>query len=64
MYICTIYFSDVLWEKHFDPLFVMLRSMHLKDFQTAMDRYTDQYVNVLTPAAFEMDFSVSYWQYP
>ena len=29
-----------LWEKLYDPLYVMLRAMYKKDFQASMDRYT------------------------
>ncbi|XP_064614037.1 LOW QUALITY PROTEIN: E3 ubiquitin-protein ligase ubr3-like [Liolophura sinensis] len=33
--------KDYLWKSDFDPLHVFLRSVHRKDFQSAMDRYTD-----------------------
>lgn len=31
-----------VWEDLFDPLHVLLRAVHRKDFQVSMDRYTKQ----------------------
>ena len=33
--------SDELWETDFDPVHVLLRAVYKKDFQSAMDRYTE-----------------------
>ena len=33
--------ADELWETDFDPVHVLLRAVYKKDFQSAMDRYTD-----------------------
>lgn len=30
-----------VWEHHYDPIHVLLRSVHRKDFQNSMDRYTE-----------------------
>ncbi|KAF5282499.1 hypothetical protein FQR65_LT14269 [Abscondita terminalis] len=30
-----------VWEKQYDPIHVLLRAVHRRDFQTSMDRYTD-----------------------
>ncbi|XP_019636139.1 PREDICTED: E3 ubiquitin-protein ligase UBR3-like isoform X5 [Branchiostoma belcheri] len=29
-----------VWEQEFDPIFILVRAVHRRDFQTAMDRYT------------------------
>eukprot|EP00058_Branchiostoma_floridae_P006509 XP_002591997.1 hypothetical protein BRAFLDRAFT_280642 [Branchiostoma floridae] len=29
-----------VWEHEFDPIFILVRAVHRRDFQTAMDRYT------------------------
>ncbi|XP_022907951.1 E3 ubiquitin-protein ligase Ubr3 [Onthophagus taurus] len=29
-----------VWDKHFDPIHVLLRAVHRREFQTSMDRYT------------------------
>lgn len=36
-----IFFSDIVWLQYFDPLFVMLRSMQMKEYQDAFIRYSD-----------------------
>jgi E3 ubiquitin-protein ligase UBR3 len=33
--------KSYIWEKEYDPLFVILRSVKLKEFQEAFDRYSD-----------------------
>ncbi|XP_057658362.1 E3 ubiquitin-protein ligase Ubr3 isoform X2 [Diorhabda carinulata] len=30
-----------IWEKQYDPIHVLLRAVHRRDFQTSMDRYTE-----------------------
>lgn len=30
-----------VWEKQYDPIHVLLRAVHRRDFQTSMDRYTE-----------------------
>lgn len=30
-----------VWEKQYDPIHVLLRAVHRRDFQTSMDRYSD-----------------------
>ncbi|XP_017113090.1 E3 ubiquitin-protein ligase Ubr3 isoform X2 [Drosophila elegans] len=32
---------DEVWEKHYDPLHVLLRAVHRRDFQSSLDRYTN-----------------------
>lgn len=29
----------IVWEKHYDPLHVLLRAVHRRDFQSSMDRF-------------------------
>lgn len=30
-----------IWERQYDPIHVLLRAVHRRDFQTSMDRYTE-----------------------
>lgn len=30
-----------VWEELYDPIHVLLRAIHRRDFQTSMDRYTE-----------------------
>ncbi len=30
----------VVWEQLYDPIYVLLRAVHRRDFQTSMDRFT------------------------
>lgn len=30
-----------VWEQQYDPIHVLLRAVHRRDFQTSMDRYTE-----------------------
>ncbi|XP_017029164.1 E3 ubiquitin-protein ligase Ubr3 isoform X1 [Drosophila kikkawai] len=32
---------DEVWEKHYDPLHVLLRAVHRRDFQSSLDRFTN-----------------------
>ncbi|ALC48650.1 CG42593 [Drosophila busckii] len=32
---------DEIWEEHYDPLHVLLRAVHRRDFQSSLDRYTN-----------------------
>lgn len=40
-----------IWEKQYDPIHVLLRAVHRRDFQTSMDRYTEyaRHANKLKP---------------
>jgi len=33
-----------VWQKLYDPVHVLLRAVHRRDFQSSMDRYTTLYV--------------------
>lgn len=33
-----------VWDELYDPLHVLLRAVHRRDFQVSMDRFTEQYV--------------------
>lgn len=35
-----------VWQNLYDPLHVLLRAVHRRDFQSSMDRYTTLYVGV------------------
>lgn len=30
-----------VWENHYDPIHVLLRAVHRRDFQNSIDRYTE-----------------------